>query len=82
MHCGYLNRNGEFIDCSHEKNEYFKHESYCDAIGIDEDYLLTMLGWIKLTTCLPNAYITYRALSDKQVKWSTDNGYDIEEEDK
>ena len=82
MHCGYLSRQGEFIDCSNEHGA-FKHEEYCKHLGKDEDYLMDFLGWVKLTTCLPNEYLftSPRHLSNEQIKWLTENGYEIYKED-
>lgn len=82
MHCGYLDRHGRFIDCSYEHGA-FKHESYCRQFGENEDYLMEFLGWVKLTTCLPNEYLftSPRGLSNKQIEWLTENGYEIQKED-
>ena len=83
MHCGYLDRHGRFLDCSHEYGP-FKHESYCHGMGIDEDYLMGFVGWVKLTPCLPDSYLytSPRGLTKEQEKWLVDSGYEVDEWDR
>lgn len=81
-HCGYIDREGCFIDCSQEEGA-FKHTTWCERQDVDEDDLMDVLGWVKLTYALPNKYLyTYcRALSDKQAEWLANNGYELDEND-
>ena len=80
--CGYVNREGTFIDCTNEKKP-LQHDSYCERMGLNEDYIMDVLGWVKLTKVLPNKYIYTHALSMsvEQISWLVKNGYDIEEFD-
>lgn len=80
--CGYLDRSGRFIDCCHEEKP-FQHDSYCGKKGLNEDFLMDVLGWVKLTKVLPNKYIfTWNlGLSMEQISWLKKNGYDIDEFD-
>lgn len=82
MHCGYLTREGKFIDCSLIQGP-IKHESMCRSMGMSEEYLMEFVGWVKLTLCLPNEYLfmSPRGLSQKQIDWLSKNGYEIEEMD-
>lgn len=82
LHCGYINRNGEFIDCSHYEGP-FKHEKLCLFLKTTEEDLMNFLGWVKLTTCLPNKYIfdSPLGLSQSQINWLEENGYQIDELD-
>lgn len=80
--CGYLDRAGRFIDCSEEEGP-FKHSNYCQKIGLEEDFLLEILGWIKLTDSLPNRYLFMWdfGMSQEQIDWLEKNNYKIEEFD-
>lgn len=82
MHCGYLSRHGEFIDCSTIEGP-FRHESFCSSAGQSEEYFLNFLGWVKLTTTLPNDYVfdSPRGLSSAQIRWLEENGYEVDEMD-
>ena len=50
---------------------------------MSEEYLMEFVGWVKLTLCLPNEYLfmSPRGLSQKQIDWLSENGYEIEEMD-
>lgn len=82
MMCGYVDRYGTFFDCSEERLP-FQHDRLCDKLGESEDYLMEQLGWIKLTTVLPNDYIYMcaKSMSDAQVRWLSEHGYEVHDED-
>lgn len=77
--CGYLSRTGAFIDCSSADGQ-FKHISYCDSIHINEEYVMDCLGWVKLTTCIPQGYVytSMKPMSKEQIEWLENNGYEID----
>ena len=81
-YCGYIDRDGCFIDCSKEEG-IFKHTAWCESQDVDEDDLMDMRGWVKLTCALPNKYLyAYcKALSDEQADWLANNGFEIDEND-
>ena len=80
---GYVNRYGEFFDCSKERTP-FQHDRFCDKLGITEDELMNDLGWVKLTSALPHDYIYMcaKSISDAQINWLVSHGYEIHKEDK
>lgn len=82
MMCGYVDRHGAFFDCSNERLP-FQHDRLCDRLGATEDELMNDFGWIKLTSVLPHDYIytCAKPMSDAQVKWLTDYGYEVHDED-
>lgn len=81
-YCGYLDRHGIFYDCSQQGGPY-RHISWCDERGCDEDQLLEEEGWVKLTESLPNKYIFcyIDGLSVPQIRWLQNHGYKIENYD-
>lgn len=76
---GYIDRRGNFIDVS-ECGCIFAHDRYCAAHNIDEDVLLDIKGWVKLTDVLPRSYIYTRfyPMSRKQSSWLLEHGYKVE----
>ena len=77
--CGYLSRIGVFIDCSNADGQ-FKHISYCDSTHIDEEYVMDWLGWVKLTTSIPQGYVytSMKPMSKEQIEWLENNGYVVD----
>ena len=77
--CGYLSRIGVFIDCSSAEGQ-FKHISYCDSLNVDEDYFMDYLGWVKLTTSIPQGYVytSIKPMPKEQIEWLENNGYEID----
>ena len=81
-YCGYLDRHGIFYDCSQQEGPY-KHNSWCEERGYDEDQLIEQEGWVKFSDVLFNRYIFcyYDGLSIPQIKWLRNHGYKIDDYD-
>lgn len=81
-YCGYIDYEGNFIDCSNMSG-IFKHNEWCEKNDEIEEELMDTKSWVKLSESLPNHYIftSFRPLSIHQIEWLHNHGYVIDKMD-
>lgn len=84
---GYITPSGTFIEVP-ETGEASDHLAYCDEMGVSEDYLMDVEGYVKVSHCLCREYIFHRGvwtgfkMTPEQARKLEELGYEVDEFDR
>lgn len=87
-YAGYISPTGEFFQCSEDCESYEGHRLLEKQLHHSEDYLMSVMGYVKLSKALYREYLfrgaacTHYCLTPEQVQRLEELGYEVDEYDK